>query len=186
MDNYAPHISLAHKYWKELLSPQDRAIDATCGNGHDTLFLAGILKLGKIYALDIQEKALKNALDLLKKNNIFLDNIFLINRSHEDFSAMHEIKLIVYNLGYLPGGDKAITTKAGSTLKSIQNGLDLVLVGGALSITTYSGHPEGEKEEESILQMLSSLDPKKYAVCLHRWLNRKKAPCLIWIKKIRS
>jgi SAM-dependent methyltransferase len=183
MDNYSIHIQTAHKYWKELLLPSDNVIDATCGNGNDTLFLANILKEGKIFAYDIQEKALKNTLDLLKENHISLENISLIHQSHEDFSVKDNIKLIVYNLGYLPKGDKTITTQVGSTLKSINEGLNIISKGGALSITCYSGHLEGEKEENAILKMAAVLDGKKYSVCLHRWLNREKAPSLIWIKK---
>lgn len=179
----SPHIKLAHKYWEELLSPEDSVIDATCGNGHDLLFLSSLIKKGNIYAYDIQEKALASASSLLKQNLSSFDNISLIHASHEKFQQRENIKLIVYNLGYLPGGDKSLTTKTDTTLKSITNALDLILNGGAISITTYSGHLEGEKEEEALFNLASSLDSKKFCVCQHRWLNKKKAPALLWIRK---
>ena len=90
---------------------------------------------------------------------------------------------MVYNLGFLPQGDITITTKVDSTLKSIENSFDLLSRNGAISITCYPGHLEGEREEKAILEMVSKLDKKDFVVCYHKWINREKSPTLIWITK---
>jgi methylase of polypeptide subunit release factors len=139
------HLLLAQKYWKNLLKPIDNVIDATCGNGLDSLFLKKLIYKGKLFCLDIQKKALENTHFLLKKENVDFKNIFLIKKSHEDFSYIPKtpVKLIVYNLGYLPKSDKTITTKTKTTLKSIKNTLNLIEKDGGISITCYPGHLEG-------------------------------------------
>lgn len=179
------HIILAHQLWKKVLLQNDNVIDATCGNGHDTYFLSTITK-GKIFAIDIQKKAIENTKKLLEEKNktYFSKKIFLFNRSHKDFSFIkEEIKLIVYNLGYLPGADKSITTKAKDTLISIKNGISLIKK-GFLSIMCYPGHAEGKKEEKEIISFLSTLNSNKFKILFHKWINKKNFPSFIWIEKI--
>ena len=182
------HIKLSHEYWKNNLSIGDIAIDATIGNGFDFIVLSKLVlseNFGFLYGFDIQKKALQNTkkifLDNFDKN--FLNRTKIFQESHEDFSQILEKpKLIVYNLGYLPGSDKTITTKTESTLKSIKNGLR---ISQFLSITCYPGHLEGEKEEVEILNFLKNLDRKEFEICYHKWINREKSPTLIWIKNLK-
>ncbi|MCH9626984.1 MAG: hypothetical protein S4CHLAM2_06160 [Chlamydiales bacterium] len=170
----ANHLQKAHSYWKETLEPGDLVIDATCGNGHDTLYLT---RLGvQVVAYDIQEKALETARMRAPKATYRL-------QSHASF-VEKEAALIVYNLGYLPGGDKKRTTQTETTLQSV--GHALKMVAKALSITCYPGHPEGAKEEAALLDFTRSLDPKKWHVCYHQWLNRKQAPSLLWLVPLPS
>jgi hypothetical protein len=182
---HSEHLFLAHKYWKELLLPTDKAIDATLGNGHDTLFLVQTLPNGKVFSFDVQNKALENAKKILKQNFASLENVFFFLKSHEDFTFLKDetINLVVYNLGYLPGGDKSLTTKVSSTLKSVEEALSLITSGGAISITCYRGHEEGALEEKALLQMVKNLPSSKYSVCYHEWVNKTNAPSLIWIRK---
>jgi SAM-dependent methyltransferase len=182
------HLLLAQKYWKNLLKPIDNVIDATCGNGKDSLFLKKLICKGKLFCLDIQKKAIENTHILLKKENVDFKNIFLIKKSHEDFSYIPKIpiKLIVYNLGYLPKSDKTITTKTKTTLKSIKNALNLIEKDGGISITCYPGHLEGQKEENALIYFLSTLNSKNLNICYHKWINKKNSPTLIWIKKLIS
>lgn len=91
--------------------------------------------------------------------------------------------LIVYNLGYLPGGDKTITTESSTTLESLQAAFPLIMPGGAISIACYPGHPSGKTEEENVMTFASSLDPQVWSCCHHRWLNRRNAPSLILIQR---
>ncbi len=172
-----PHLELAHDLWRSRVLPGDLAIDATLGNGHDALFLS---ELGcKVVGMDIQEAALAKA-----KERIGEDKIELHLRSHAEIGSLilpKKPKLIVYNLGYLPGGNKEITTVTESTLSSAQDSLDLLNCTGALSITCYPGHDEGLKEEEALIKWASQLDPKQWSVCHYRWLNRLRAPSLLWI-----
>lgn len=188
---FSSHIDLAHHYWKRIIHPGDTVIDATCGNGKDLLVLAKaaiIEDRGRVFGLDLQQDALENSLNLLKEHlpeNI-VQRVSLLQRSHAEFPEecnRSSVKLIVYNLGYLPNGNKNLTTTASTTLVSVDNGLHLLENGGAISITCYPGHPEGKREEEALESWLKALNPKYYSVCHHRWLNRNLSPSLILIQK---
>lgn len=176
------HLDLAHQYWKRLLHDQDWAIDATCGNGHDTLFLSQIC--AGVIGIDIQETAIKNTQNLLTEHNV--SNFYLFFQSHQNFPQIafeNPIRLIVYNLGYLPGGQKTLTTVVDSTIESVKNGLDLIMPGGCISITCYPGHPEGKREEARLKSFLATLDSHKWSVCFHEWSNRNQSPSLFIIQK---
>ncbi|KPK32710.1 MAG: hypothetical protein AMS24_03400 [Chlamydiae bacterium SM23_39] len=179
-------ITISHKYWKDLLKPNDNVIDATCGNGYDSLFLSSIIKKGFLFCIDIQKKAIENTYSLLKEKKCFLKNIFLLNCSHTFFSPLiknHPIKLITYNLGYLPGFNKKVTTKANTTLLSLKNALPLITPNGAISIMCYTGHAEGKIEKKQIFSFLSTLSPISYTTLSHDYINKKNSPCFIWIVK---
>jgi SAM-dependent methyltransferase len=169
-----PHLTLAKSYWQAHLQPHDIAIDATCGNGHDTLFLT---ELCHTIGLDIQPEA-------IAKTNIHAPKAILHRLSHAHIDQIplpYAPRLIVYNLGYLPGGNKSITTQTDSTLDSVQKGLELLAPNGALSITCYPGHDEGLREETALLEWAAALPSSRYQVCHHRWLNRHRSPSLLWI-----
>jgi SAM-dependent methyltransferase len=173
-----PHLSLSKEYWLSHLAPDDFAIDATCGNGHDTLFLSQRLPQGTVFALDIQERALSNTKKLLST----VKNVQYFCQSHDQLDLLpipRPPHLIVYNLGYLPGGDKSITTRVESTLKSIRQSLLLLHPNGALSITCYPGHDEGLREETEIFAFANTLAK---TVSIHRW-GRLRSPSLLWICK---
>jgi hypothetical protein len=190
VDNHSAHIILAHTYWKEHLRPGDVAIDATCGNGRDTLMLAQILLEcpdSLLIGLDIQPAALEKTALLLKKSlpDSYLSRVLLHRLCHAQIDSIPlpiQPRLIVYNLGYLPGSDKTITTQTPTTLQSLQKGALLLASDGAISITCYPGHPEGEKEELEILAWTQLLNPAKWLVCHHRWVNRSASPSLFWIR----
>jgi tRNA G37 N-methylase Trm5 len=183
-------LDIAHDYWKTLVREDEILIDATCGNGHDTLFLAK-LKPRLLYSLDIQPQALSAAQQLLSQHLTAQEalHVTFIEGSHAQFPteiAARSVKLIVYNLGYLPGGNKSITTLAETTLHSLKGALELIIPGGAISVTCYPGHPEGKREEEMILNFAKGLDPKKWSCCHHRWINRNNAPSVLFIHSLTS
>lgn len=189
---FKSHIDLAHHYWSLLLEIGDTTvIDATCGNGHDTLFLARQClrrDRGQLITLDIQVKALNQAKELLfsEVSEEILSRIHFINQCHSVFPISlieNPVKLIVYNLGYLPKGEKSITTMVDTTLLSIHAALQLIAPRGVISITCYPGHEEGRKEQEVIINLVESLDPKEWNCCLHQWINRTSAPGLLLIQK---
>lgn len=187
---FRSHIDYAHQVWKQHLSQGDWAIDATCGNGKDTLFLAELLAplSGGLIALDIQESAIMNTKALLEKqlSPAHQATVHLYHQSHETFPEIahdKQIKIIIYNLGYLPRGNKSLTTLTSTTLVSVKNALSLLISQGLLSITCYPGHLEGAREEEALLEWSRHLDPKLYSVCHLRWQNRKESPSLLMIQK---
>lgn len=189
---FQSHLDLAHHYWEQLVKPGDSVIDATCGNGKDTLFLAKLTLQnsmeGIVYAHDIQTEAIKSAQHYLATNlsTQQMANIQFVLGCHSQFSSEvlpGTIKLIVYNLGYLPGGDKSKTTFHDTTLKSLQRATELIISGGAISITCYPGHQEGAVEEEEVLAFASKLPGKIWNCCHHRWINREKSPSLLLLQK---
>ncbi|MCH9633997.1 MAG: hypothetical protein S4CHLAM7_07330 [Chlamydiae bacterium] len=183
-------IDLAHFYWKGFLKPGSLALDATSGQGQDTLFLSTLCLQGhegRVYACDIQEKAIEETqkrLSLnLSKNQIEKISLFQICHSKIDTLNIPSLDLVVYNLGYLPGSDKTITTNTETTLVSFEKALNLLKKGAFLSITCYPGHLEGSIETEEVLDWASKLN-RDYNVCYHQWSNRsKKAPTLLMIQR---
>lgn len=188
---FQSHLDLAHRYWSQLIQTGDTVIDATCGNGHDTLRLCQLTlspDQGSVYSIDIQEEAINKAIQNIRTQlelSLYQRVIF----KHQCHSSLpieipsESVKLIVYNLGYLPGGDKEKTTKLTTTLQSIQSAIPLIKTGGALSITCYPGHAEGAREEREILAYASTLPPQEWNCCHHTWSNRREAPSLLLIQK---
>ncbi len=179
------HLSLAKNYWKELLNPDDFVIDATCGNGHDTAFLSTLLPNGGIYSFDIQEEALEKAKLLLGPASTRVSFFLLSHAEWEKLTFPKAPRLIVYNLGYLPGGNKELTTRTQTTLKSLYDALFLLSEDGALSIMCYPGHEEGRIEEEAIRKWAEKLPSHKWLSCHHQFVNRLRSPSLFWIESIR-
>lgn len=190
---FESHLKLAHYYWQLHLKPGDSAIDATCGNGHDTAFLAQIClsaPSGRVYGFDIQPQALENTQNRLQSilSSEQLNQVHLFLSSHTELAKAQTasgsaIKLIVYNLGYLPGGNKTETTFANSTLESLQSACEILSPGGLISITCYPGHPAGAIEEQALLDYTSSLSRPAWNCCHHRWINRQNAPSLLLMQK---
>ncbi|MCP5492800.1 MAG: class I SAM-dependent methyltransferase [Chlamydiales bacterium] len=173
-------VSLAHLLWKQHLKPGDWVIDATCGNGYDAEFLSQ-LGLGKLTCIDIQSAAIEATRSRVPEAYMYLGC-----HSQLPLEAIGpNLRLIVYNLGYLPGGNKEITTSLASTKASIAQGLDILPSGGAMSIMFYPGHNEGLEEFSALMPMLKALDSRSFAVKSHQWLNRNRSPHLIFILKIK-
>ncbi len=174
-------LELAHRYWKELLTGEDLAIDATCGNGHDTLVLAGLA--GEVEAWDIQENAIRNTRERTKD----CLNIRYRQGCHSLLvkTVSKPLALATFNLGYLPGGDKGLTTRVETTLEAAMAVCSLLKPGGALSIVCYPGHPEGAREEETLLSWAEGLPQREWCVIHHRFSNRRASPSLLWIRKTR-
>lgn len=189
---FQSHLDLSHSYWSQLVQTGDRVIDATCGNGRDTLKLCKLTLTpnhGYVYAFDIQSQAIDSArhyLDISLPPEL-MKRVEFQQRCHSTFPDSIQpasIKLIVYNLGYLPGGgDKSLTTHRKTTLESLRLAQELLQPGGVISVTCYPGHIEGALEQESILTFASSLSPKEWCCCHHVWLNRNQAPSLLMIQK---
>lgn len=188
---FQSHLDLAHTYWSQSVQVGDTVIDATCGNGHDTLKLCQLaltLHKGKVYAFDNQEIAINSTRHYVENHlsPSLWQQIDIQQHCHSVFPysiPSQSIKLIVYNLGYLPGSNKHHTTQTSTTLQSLIHAEKLLTSGGLMSITCYPGHEEGVKEQASILTYASSLSPKHWSCCHHVWLNRRQAPSLILIQK---
>lgn len=171
--------------WRSLVSPGDCIIDATLGNGHDAFALLTMLDgLGFFIGYDIQEKSIISTKELLQSLPFSPKlQIELRQQCHSKIEANNP-KLIVYNLGYLPGSDKTLTTRVSTTLISIQRAQEILQKQGMISITLYPGHKEGEEEQEALIHYVTSLPKKEWNVSWMKWLNRTKAPSLLLLQKM--
>lgn len=160
----------------------DICVDATCGRGNDTLFLAKTSK--KVYAFDIQKEAINASKELLKD----YENVIFINDSHENvFEYVSEdINIAMFNLGYLPKGDKSITTKSSSTINSIDAILKRLAVNGIVSVVCYPGHQEGYIESKELLEYLKEINQKDYDIIRYDFINQiNNPPFALIIERVR-
>ncbi len=149
-------VQQAHRVVAEVLHTGDIAIDATVGNGHDTLFLATqVGSAGKVYGFDIQQQALDSAWQRLEQAGQTAP-VSLYHAGHEVMamllpeSVAGRVKAVMFNLGYLPGGDKQRITSTSTTLAALQAALSLLAPGGVISLLAYTGHPGGREEAEQV------------------------------------
>lgn len=187
MQTESNSIQIAHILLKEALQTAKIIVDATAGNGNDTLFIAQNAECtAKIFAFDIQQEALKQAKAKLLQVNL-ADRVQFILASHDEVNDyIHEpLDLVIFNLGYLPGGNHQVTTKSEITLKALKIMLDKLSVNGHIAVVVYPGHEEGLKECRLIKDFACSLAKKYFTVGWYQMINHKdKAPALCWIEKV--
>ena len=178
MKNYQI-TSWVHHFLEDHVQPGDICIDATMGNGNDTALLSKLAgESGKVTAFDIQQMALDNTADRLKKEGC-PDNCELVLASHEEmgnYAKENSVSCITFNLGYLPGGDHTKATKADSSIKAIETGLSLLKKKGLMTVCIYSGGDSGFEEKDAVLSYLKQLDAKKYLVIISEYANRPNNP----------
>lgn len=175
-------VNLAKKVMYYYVKNGDTVIDCTVGNGNDTIFLAKLVgEKGKVYGFDIQSIALKITKEKLLKEELD-KRVTLINDGHENIDKyiLKRVDFVIYNLGYLPGGDKRIKTEIDSTLESIKKSLYLLRENGLLLITCYTGHEGGLEEKEGVKDFLKGLNQKEYSVLKFNFLNQKNNPPILF------
>ena len=151
----------------------DTAIDATMGNGHDTQLLCELVgDEGHVYAFDIQEQAVENTRNRLKEAGL-LDRATLFCQGHEHMREYISgpVQAVVFNLGWLPGGDKRVTTHWETTQSAVSQALFLLDREGICVICVYPGHEAGDYERAKLTEYLSALRPQESNVLHHRFLN---------------
>lgn len=163
-------------------------IDATCGNGNDTLYLASKVPDGYVYGFDIQQQAIKNTKDKVKD----YQNVKLIHDGHEKVkkyipeSDYGSIDVAIFNLGYLPKGNKSVVTKPDTTIEAINNIFDILSVEGVIILVIYHGHEEGKLEKKALMSYLKHLDQNDAHVLQYQFINQKNnAPFICAIEKRR-
>lgn len=168
-----------HHFIADHVKEGDFCIDATAGRGNDTEFLCKLVgSSGKVLAFDIQEEAV-NATNLRLFENGYYDIGTAILESHTNmglYAKKESVDCIVFNFGYLPGGDHTLATKADSSISAIRTALTLLKKKGILSLCIYSGGDSGYDEKDAILAFLKDLDPHQYIVVLSSYYNRPNDP----------
>ena len=164
---------LAADVLSQVLSEGDSAVDATMGNGHDTEALCRLGgPTGCVDAFDIQPQAVENTrLRLLEAGLADRASLFCLGHEHLAEAVPVPVRAVMFNLGWLPGGDHGITTLLPTTLSAVEQALSLLLPGGVLVLCAYPGHPEGAREKESLISFFSSLPPQRYNVLRQVFLN---------------
>jgi SAM-dependent methyltransferase len=170
-----------------IVSAGDFVVDATCGNGFDTLFLSDAVgEQGRVLALDVQDLAIDRTRERLGRGR---ENVTLLKRSHDELEAIlkdhswSSPRLVLFNLGYLPGGDQDFVTSAATTIPALRQALSVLARDGTVIAVLYTGHSGGLEEAETVVEWALDLDPKQYSVSKHQWLNHTgMAPFVLTIQ----
>ena len=185
------YISLtdrAQQILADVLQEGDIAIDATVGNGYDTVFLAkAVGSTGHVFGFDVQPEAIANTRKQLQQQNL-QQRVTLFQQDHADLAARipdplkQGIKAVMFNLGYLPGGDKSLVTRDHSTLQALNTVLPHLLPGGVITIVAYRGHSGGQGETRAVRDWCTQLDKLSYSVeVINSPTESESAPLLITI-----
>jgi 16S rRNA C1402 N4-methylase RsmH len=185
-------LPFARTLLRTFCQPGDLVIDATCGNGNDTLFLSRLVgKDGHVFAFDIQEQAIQNSKQRLFDQHAD-KNVTFYHASHDNMLELlpdhltSKVSAAVFNLGYLPGSDKTITTSGDSTIGAIEQLLQLLKTEGVIVLVIYHGHEEGKREKETVMDYVKNLDQKKVHVLQYEFINQKNNPPFVVAIEKRS
>ncbi len=179
----------AHEVVKPYLKDALVLVDGTMGNGQDTLFLReNSLADAKVYSFDIQPIALEMTSKVLTEQGR-LGSVELILANHRDINEFIPTKIDVgmLNLGYLPQGNKEITTMTENSLSTLEIWLEKLSLHGLISVVCYPGHVEGEQEYLAISNYLSELSGALFQVArMEAWNRKNGAPVAFFIERIRE
>jgi len=184
-------VDYCHRLLQSRLQPGDWVVDATAGNGHDTLFLTQLTgPEGKVFAFDVQPRAIAATLLLLQQAGVAEPCYTLIQASHAGLAdhlpatAAGKLAAVVFNLGYLPGGDKSVLTCPETTLAAVRAAAEWLSSGGLILIVLYPGHPGGAEEARVLREYAASLESPAWHVTEYRTLNtRRPAPAVLGLEK---
>lgn len=179
-------VEEVHRRLKQEIGPGDLCLDATAGNGFDTLFLARqVATEGMVHAMDLQRDALRITQSLLERHG--LEKYLSTYQScHSQIDAVlptsskGRIRAVTFNLGYLPKGDKSIKTNTVTTLKALRHAYDWLQEKGMISVLCYVGHPGGRTEEQSVRKLIEERGWQSETIAGN---DSKESPILHWIEK---
>jgi predicted methyltransferase len=176
-------LPFARSLLKKAVNPGAKVIDATVGNGHDTVFLAELVgEAGHVYGFDIQEEAITKTENKLREKSL-IDRVTLFQIGHEQvskcISSQEELSAAIFNLGYLPGGDKNIVTAPDTTISAIKQIFSLLQPEGIIVLVIYHGHPEGQLERDRLLQFVTKIDQNEAHIIQYQFLNQQNHPPFI-------
>ena len=177
---------LAADYMIRSIQEGDRVVDATMGNGKDTLFLCELVgESGHVYAFDVQAEAVERTRQRVEEAG-YSDRTTLFLAGHQTM-AEHVpagVQAVMFNLGWLPGAEHIVTTKTNTTLEAVRAAVSLIVPGGIVTVCVYPGHEEGTRELSALLEYASSLSVREYNVAHHCFLNASsQTPQLILIQR---
>jgi SAM-dependent methyltransferase len=179
-------VPLSHLFIRRFVRRGDHVVDATCGNGHDTLLLAELVgPSGRVWAFDIQQQAVEATAARLADAGGF-DAVVFVHGGHETMAeyCSGPVKAVVFNLGYLPGADRTVATRPESTLAGLEQSLEILEPGGVVIITLYTGHEGGQQERTALETRLAQSPPANFHVWRMGQMNvPTTAPYIILVQK---
>ena len=179
-------VPLSHLFLRSFVRDGHHAVDATCGNGHDTLLLARLVgDRGHVWGFDIQQQAVAETGRRLAEAELS-SRVTLLKSGHEEL-ALHvtvPVQAVLFNLGYLPGGDRSIITRPGTTTAALEQALPLLAPGGIVLVTVYPGHDGGADEQSAVEEWGAGLGSRAF----HCWRMGQTnattdAPYLLLVQK---
>ncbi|MGB2403213.1 MAG: class I SAM-dependent methyltransferase [Akkermansiaceae bacterium] len=179
-------LLLAHEIVAEVLQVGDTAVDATLGNGHDALFLAGCVgSSGMVFGFDIQEAALRSTAERLEAAGVNRCCYQLMCESHAEMEryVTKNAKVAIFNLGYLPGGDKTKITLPASTLAALSAAVNLLSCGGILTVMCYPGHEGGADEVCMVDKFIDGLASDQWSVTRYKRIAATNASPYLWVAR---
>ena len=180
-------LKLMHMALVPVLERAEVVVDATAGNGHDTLFLAEHTpETACIYAFDIQPQAIANT---KARTAQYAARIHYILGSHEqlDVQVPGQVDAVLFNLGYLPGAEHTAVTRRESTKCAVDQALAKLKVNGIAVIVVYPGHPEGKAEADMLAAYLAALPCRQFTVGCYRLLNHQQnAPYAYLVERVKA
>lgn len=182
-------LSLSKQLIRQTLHPGDTAVDATVGNGLDTLFLAETVGAsGRVFGFDIQTDAIQTARQRLESANLE-GRVTLFTDSHHRMAEYLPVEVhgrirgVMFNLGYRPHGNHAIITRPETTVPALSAASQLLAPGGMITVVLYTGHPGGEAEAEAVIRWAKELSPNQFQTMWVQLPNRNHAPSLLAVEK---
>lgn len=178
---------LAHEHVAAVLRPGDVAIDATAGNGYDTVFLAErVGDAGKVLAFDVQAEAISAARARVEAAGL-TGRVEFILGSHAaipEHAAPGSVAAVMFNLGYFPGGDHAVITRTTETLAALEAALLVLKPGGVLTVVCYPGHAGGDEESAAVVAWSGGLEAGEFeAGIVRRTDTLRPSPFLVWVRR---
>ncbi len=176
-----------HELLRQHIRVGDTVMDGTAGNGYDTAFLAQCVgESGRVVAFDIQSAAIEATQNRLLQLGL-ADRVQLIQDGHQ-YAAQYisqPLSAAVFNFGYLPRGDKSITTQAKTSVAAVQAALDALQAQGIVCAVLYHGHAAGKPEMQALLDYASSLPHNRFRVLRYEFINKQNCPpILLAIEKL--
>jgi len=173
----------AHREIAAVVREGDLAVDATAGNGHDTVFLAKLAgETGRVLAFDVQEQAIASTRERLAAAAL-LERVTLVHGSHAEIAAhvaRRSAAAVMFNLGYLPGGDHAVITRTPETLRALEGAVEVLGPGGVLTVVCYPGPAGGDEESAAVVAWAE----KHGAEVFRREDTLRPAPFLVLVRGV--
>lgn len=174
-------LNLSHYYIEKVVRTGDYVIDATTGKGRDTIFLSSLVcENGKVFSFDVQKQAIEIAKLNIKEST---NNIEFINDGHENIDKYvnEEVSAVMFNLGYLPGGDHNIKTQFETTWIAIQKSMNILKKNGLISIVVYYGKDSGFDEKNKLDIEITKIDSKHFSVLRLEFVNQINCPPYLYL-----